>query len=46
MEFLCSGAHFSRHEEDMRLSLGANILHQMIIVLGPLLLLLTRGGKG
>lgn len=46
MEFLCSGAHFSRHEEDMRLSLGANILHQMIIVLGPLLLLLTRDGKG
>lgn len=46
MEFLCGGAHFSRHEEDVRLSLGADILHQVIVVLGPLLLLLTRDGTG
>lgn len=39
MKFLCSGAHFARHEEDMRLSLGSNIFHQVTIVLGPLLLL-------
>lgn len=41
-EFVCSGAHFSRHKEDVRLSLGTNIFHQMSIVLGPLLLLSRR----
>lgn len=44
-EFLCSGAHFSRHKEDMRLSLGTNIFHQMIVVLGPLFLLSMRRDK-
>lgn len=38
-EFLCGGAHFSRQIEDMRLGLGTNVFHQLIIMVGPLLLL-------
>lgn len=38
-EFLCGGAHFPRHIEDVGFGFGANVFHQTNIVAGPLLLL-------